>query len=83
MQKRNLIWTLVFLLIFLLTQSHHLFNYSSNPGLFGLPSWLWWFMSFHVLLVVALLIYAKEIGKLEGIDNATTQPAAPFNIPKI
>jgi len=57
-------WTLIFACIFLLTQSHHIIAYSPKPGLLGLPIWLWVYMGFHLILVIAMLVFSWKSEKI-------------------
>ncbi|MCB0644993.1 MAG: hypothetical protein KDC44_25280 [Phaeodactylibacter sp.] len=60
MPKSLLPYILFFLLIFALTQTPLLIQYSSAPGWLGLPTWLWYFMGFHLLLVVGLYFLSRS-----------------------
>ena len=53
-------WLFVFLLIVALTQSNSFIAYQSQPGWLGFPQWIWWFMLFHVLFIIALYFFVQQ-----------------------
>ncbi len=59
----NLLWTAIFLFIIGLTQSNLFIDYETAPSWFGLPQWIWWFILFHILFIIALSFFVKTSDK--------------------
>lgn len=59
--RKTVIWTLLFLGILLLTQGNNFLPFDKTPGWLGLPTWLWYFISVHLLFVIALYFFGRSI----------------------
>lgn len=56
----SLLWVLAFAVIFFLTQDYLFIRWSNTIGFLGFPTWLFWFMDIHLLLVFVLYIFIKR-----------------------
>lgn len=64
------LWALLFTLIFLLSQSNLLIDYTAQPGLLGFPNWLWIYGLIHAALLLVLWVFIKQYWEQENSDDA-------------
>lgn len=58
--SKGLLWIILFLFIFLLSQDYLFVNWTVNADLGGLPNWLWWFVGVHLLFIFVFHIFIKK-----------------------
>ena len=58
--KRKLFWAILFIFIFLLSQSHLVFNFSGELGFMGFPNWLWVLIGVHAVFIIALYFFMQQ-----------------------
>ncbi len=59
-KKQTLLWSLVLLLIFLLSQDYFFISWSGRPNILGLPDWIFWFALVHILFIGSLYWFTKK-----------------------
>ena len=62
-KKDGLLWTLLFICIFLLSQDYLFMNWKGTPAVLGFPVWLSWFVFVHLLFITAFYFFAKKYWK--------------------
>jgi len=60
MKQSTLFWTILFSLILLLSQIPNLLAFDTKALFLGLPSWIWYFIGVHFILVIALYFFSKN-----------------------
>ncbi len=67
--SKSAAWTIIFVVIFLLSQDFLFWKHPVTLGWLGLPGWIYWFVILQVVLVVALVAFAKTYWKAEEGDQ--------------
>lgn len=63
LSRKAYFWIAIFGVIFLLTQDNLFIKYPADTFLFGLPNWLFWLMTVHVVFVVVFYFFSKKYWK--------------------
>ncbi|RLG69988.1 MAG: hypothetical protein DRO11_06865 [Methanobacteriota archaeon] len=58
-KHKNLVWFLVFLLVFVASIDLWAWG-SSTPLILGLPWWVWYFIALNIAMSTLLYLYTKE-----------------------
>ena len=59
-KKHWILWSFVFIIIFLLSQDYLFTSWEEKPGTLGFPNWLGWFAFVHLLFIGTLYLYSKR-----------------------
>ena len=59
-KKTQVFWSLIFILIFLLSQDYLFASWEGRPNLLGLPNWIIWFGFVQLLFLGTLYFFAKK-----------------------
>ncbi|MEL6719496.1 MAG: hypothetical protein AAFP82_12335 [Bacteroidota bacterium] len=62
-KKSGLLWGLVFVLLFLLSQDYLFMDWNNVPKWLGLPSWIAWFAFVHLLFIGVFYFFSKRYWK--------------------
>ena len=60
---QSILWAVVFVVIFLMSQDYLFMTWERGMGLLGLPNWVYWFGLVHLIFVSALALFAKYYWK--------------------
>ena len=58
--KNGLLWCIIFIVIFLLSQDYLFIEWTGKPNLFGFPNWLAWFALIHLLFIFVFFLFSKK-----------------------
>ena len=58
--KHSILWSIIFLLIFLLSQDYLFIKWDNTPMIWGLPNWITWFAFVHLLFIAVFYWFAKK-----------------------
>ena len=63
--KKNtgLLWSIVFIIIFLLSQDYLFVDWGARLLFFGFPTWIAWFVLVHLVFIGAFYLFAKKYWK--------------------
>ena len=61
--KGSILWIILFVLIFLLSQDYLFTSWEAKPSFLGFPSWLGWFVFVHLLFIGAFYFFSKKYWK--------------------
>lgn len=59
-QRKGLLWTAIFVVLFVSSQDYLFMEWPEATGLLGFPIWLFWYFFVQILLVAAIWLFAKK-----------------------
>ena len=59
-KKDSILWSILFIFIFLLSQDYLFINWEKTPAILGFPVWLSWFAFVHLLFITTFYFFAKK-----------------------
>lgn len=59
-KKDGILWSILFICIFLLSQDYLFINWEGMPTVLGFPAWLSWFAFVHLLFITVFYFFAKK-----------------------
>lgn len=58
--KNGILWIILFIVVFILSQDYLLINWEGSPSILGFPAWIGWFAFVHVLFIAVFYLFAKK-----------------------
>ena len=58
--KSGFLWTILFIIIFLLSQDYLFVSWEGKPAVLGFPKWIGWFAFVHLLFIGAFYFFARK-----------------------
>lgn len=62
-RKLSIIWSMIFMMTFLLSQDYLYVIWENTPSILGFPIWVFWFGVVHLVFIGFFYFFAKKYWK--------------------